>query len=1074
MQSISKLYDIFAEEGYQNEVVCKADGGDEISSPTPIYLQKWDSVRPLFTYMVKGETTPKEELLTLFFDSPVELENPEPPTFKYLFWLERNESNGTFIFKYIECGSVKPLPQMDIAFDDSTKLALQTADSEKLSQRIANDYIFDAGKYKLLFVKAWQNGTRDWQIFGLHSNKDKSTPRLLEVGLGKNKKAEDARLINKERYAKVKFPTHFDEIDVLAYETINIVDIGQAQEAHDSLLARVDSGNAVMALWQEYSKIEFKIAQEESDDLGNLDYECSNRARNGRTTLTMRVSNEQAHKLKELSNMSARLNVVSENEVRPYMVTLLGFNMSSREAVVEDENYKMPDKGRLRLSVLGNEMVKSRRDRALKELFKGRTIVLRNLLFAIENEVDSMFSDNHAHIPALSKKTISFLKERYGIEHLTKNQEEAVEMALNNRNDITVIQGPPGTGKTTVIAAICHRLLELENKKKKERNDKAILASAFQNDTIEHLASKIYTHGLPTVKIGKRKSGLVAEKMFIEEMEKHFVEEIAQLGGEISTKASAKLSKLAMLFEKEKDIDDVLNGIEERLPMDSTACEIDIDQLNEIKRAIRGYNRNMKRDIEAVKALPVSEESYNFEDGSMKISDFLARDFNLQPQDVSFLKDAPDMNPSAEFMEELVTIRTNVLRQLEEQNEVAQNDFYNEILQWLQQAVVLLRQFEEKNYDNEDEFLRSVLSGLKADLHGNTDYIRNTLQHYGETVAATNQLAGSSQMTNFGSMENVVLEEAARSNPLDLLIPMVRANNRIILVGDQFQLPHLLETDIAEESLIGIEDIDEKKEKRRLYEKSLFGIIFDNVRRGNRRRCITLQEQFRMHPTIGNFISDVYYDGQLTAGTSNLADTKRHNLSLPWAKDKTMIFCNISSEKSECAGKSKFRPAEAERIMSLVDELRSDPEFKNLSIGIITFYSRQVTALFEEASKPEHGYAVMTKEGYDIHPDYKTLDDGQEKFRIGSVDSFQGKEFDVVILSTVRSNKEKREEDNEKRVFGFLTLKNRLNVAFSRAKKMLIVAGDETMFEDDYAKRHVPGLYEFNMNASRQEYGNRI
>lgn len=80
----------------------------------------------------------------------------------------------------------------------------------------------------------------------------------------------------------------------------------------------------------------------------------------------------------------------------------------------------------------------------------------------------------------------------------------------------------------------------------------------------------------------------------------------------------------------------------------------------------------------------------------------------------------------------------------------------------------------------------------------------------------------------------------------------------------------------------------------------------------------------------------------------------------------------------ESKGQSKCRQAEAARIMSIIDELRDDPEFKNLSVGVITFYSKQVTTLFEEAAKPEHGYVIKDKDGYSIAPKYRTLDGDKE------------------------------------------------------------------------------------------------
>ena len=160
--------------------------------------------------------------------------------------------------------------------------------------------------------------------------------------------------------------------------------------------------------------------------------------------------------------------------------------------------------------------------------------------------------------------------------------------------------------------------------------------------------------------------------------------------------------------------------------------------------------------------------------------------------------------------------------------------------------------------------------------------------------------------------------------------------------------------------------------------------------------------------------------------------------------------------------------------MKLLNELISDPNSEDLSIGVITFYSKQVDVLYQEAEK--EGYAEKNKDGtYEIVKRFHKTSDGSEKLRIGSVDSFQGKEFDIVILSTVRSNTLPRVDKNSSRVFGFLKLENRLNVAFSRAKKMIIVVGDGDMFKDDFASEHVKGLHAFYNKLSKdQKYGNQI
>ena len=96
----------------------------------------------------------------------------------------------------------------------------------------------------------------------------------------------------------------------------------------------------------------------------------------------------------------------------------------------------------------------------------------------------------------------------------------------------------------------------------------------------------------------------------------------------------------------------------------------------------------------------------------------------------------------------------------------------------------------------------------------------------------------------------------------------------------------------------------------------------------------------------------------------------------------------------------------------------------------------------------------------------------EERFRIGSVDAFQGKEFDVVILSLVRSNNIQIKDSKDiRKKYGFLTSYNRLNVAMSRAKMLLIAVGDEDMFKIKQAEEHIFGLYAFYKELINSDYG---
>ena len=90
-----------------------------------------------------------------------------------------------------------------------------------------------------------------------------------------------------------------------------------------------------------------------------------------------------------------------------------------------------------------------------------------------------------------------------------------------------------------------------------------------------------------------------------------------------------------------------------------------------------------------------------------------------------------------------------------------------------------------------------------------------------------------------------------------------------------------------------------------------------------------------------------------------------------------------------------------------------------------------------------------------------------DRISVGTVDAFQGKEFDIVILSTVRSNSE---EDLKKRV-GFLNNNNRLCVAFSRAKRLLITIGDSKTVAHNGTDVIIGPLNELLMRSKREDIG---
>ena len=93
----------------------------------------------------------------------------------------------------------------------------------------------------------------------------------------------------------------------------------------------------------------------------------------------------------------------------------------------------------------------------------------------------------------------------------------------------------------------------------------------------------------------------------------------------------------------------------------------------------------------------------------------------------------------------------------------------------------------------------------------------------------------------------------------------------------------------------------------------------------------------------------------------------------------------------------------------------------------------------------------------------------EERLRIGTVDSFQGMEFDVVFLSMVRSQSQNSQflkdrnfsAKQQQQVFGHLMSKNRLCVSVTRQKKALVLVGDSQLIQAPIAEQSVPELKAF-------------
>ncbi|WP_336438318.1 DEAD/DEAH box helicase [Stutzerimonas stutzeri] len=343
--------------------------------------------------------------------------------------------------------------------------------------------------------------------------------------------------------------------------------------------------------------------------------------------------------------------------------------------------------------------------------------------------------------------------------------------------------------------------------------------------------------------------------------------------------------------------------------------------------------------------------------------------------------------------------------------------------------------------------------------------------------------------------DTVVIDEAARANPLDLFIPMSMAKRRVVLVGDDRQLPHMLEPDIEgqlqEEHLLT--ELQLMAFRSSLFERMRVKLQ-DLEKVDNIRRVVMLDTQFRMHPLLGEFVSKQFYEsvglGQIHTlrCADEFAFTEAFLAGLgPLAADYRDRICQwidvpASQGKDQRSGTSRVREAEAQRIADeVVRLLKAGGD--SLSIGVITFYAAQRDLIMEKLAEQRIGDTPLMEfrnGAFEPHEHFKwarkVRGDGsesmEERLRVGSVDAFQGKEFDVVLLSCVRTytpakplhnaddNAEREKQLN--RQFGFLRLPNRMNVAMSRQRQMLICVGDAALATAPEATEAIPALAAFH------------
>ena len=257
----------------------------------------------------------------------------------------------------------------------------------------------------------------------------------------------------------------------------------------------------------------------------------------------------------------------------------------------------------------------------------------------------------------------------------------------------------------------------------------------------------------------------------------------------------------------------------------------------------------------------------------------------------------------------------------------------------------------------------------------------------------------------------VIIDEDTQCCEIESLIAVVHGCKHLTLIGDQKQLGPVILHPKAESTGMKVS-------------------LFERMLKLYPELLSKLKIQYRMHEEIIKFPSKAFYNNEIENGLPKEARINiEFNSKFNWPnKNIPLIFIHVEGQEIMIkSGKSKQNEEEA-KIVALFIEKLTNLNIDLNNIGIITPYSAQKLLIRKKLKEKYNSKTIL------------------ENLKISSVDGFQGREKDFIIVSNVRSNEEKR--------IGFLRDFRRLNVSITRAKYGMIIIGniDCLSYNDLWAK----------------------
>lgn len=474
-----------------------------------------------------------------------------------------------------------------------------------------------------------------------------------------------------------------------------------------------------------------------------------------------------------------------------------------------------------------------------------------------------------------------------------------------------------------------------------------------------------------------------------------------------------------IIITKRNQILNVKNGIVEFIDSEISKLQKNVDNDNNEINAIRKQIKNISYDIAEIED---SNEYQSIQSDKLK----LEMSINKIVQDFEIFESYSDVDEAIKIIQDKFEDLSNNYQKLEKENK-EKIPMYEKISKFLSQTDVVE---QDRKLYTKDLFESANVFGITCT---SSDKFRK------ENNAELDNFDLDDIDIKTVGIDVVIIDEVSKSSFVDLLIPILYGKT-VILVGDHRQLPPMYEfAKMREEDFVGLNEeyvtFEKNKKFTKMYEECFFKTLFEKISDDYK---TMLQQQYRCHEHIMKVFNH-FYQGELKLGFEGQNNQKKHNIDLKFndrtliQRDKHIYFVDCKQfETRDSDSTSIYNMGETKVVVELLKKLKifykNSSKIDPLSVGVICTYGDQAKKIKK---------LIQTEK---IKADDFKM--GAEKLVVSTVDDFQGDERDIIILSTVRNPQEPAKSKP-----GFILAYQRINVALSRARKLLIIVGNQDYLE---------------------------